>query len=660
MSSYVSLSGKILVIISIIIQINFYIYFYNRINSKPIKILYLCNFPFFFVITSFFCFYLVNLLYNIITPSGWIQTNSKYLAYNEPTIQNYFVKSNDINLEINYYNSSLKNSLDSYEQNNSIYYKPIVKKSQTNINNQFDMNNNEIIITIQIPVYTENFDFTLKKTFDNIIDLCNLYNNDTNNKLKLNLFINDDGLQVIDTVEKEKRINYYSQYDFLFWIARPNENRTGKFKKASNMNFCIRNVLLANYTNPIGNITYTWEYLSDKFNFEYKKSNCYDFKFGKYILLFDSDSFVNPNCIDKLIYEIENNPKIGFLQMKTNANKVVNNFWQNIISHFTNSIYDNNFLYSCSNGFPSPLVGHNCLLNFEIMLMIEKNINGYYPREYINWKVWDENRVSEDFVMSLHMMDLGYYGKYIYFDCGMKEGVTINMIDEIIKLKKYMYGINEILFYPIKNWFKKGITTEILSVLLFSRQIDIFTKYALISYIGSYYAICISPLISFLYYFINIFPSDINNIFTDSNYAIVSFIILFYILSICSNIFINLKKKNTIDSIFKIIFNELYYGIMLMGFFSSIPYHLFITNIDYLFSRKMYWHSTNKSNISINYFYFIKEYKIMFIIGSIVFFLVNLLNLYFYFYHNSNYFIYSIPINLIIFFHLIFPIFLLK
>lgn len=690
MTSKINISGKFLVIISIIIQLNFFIYFYNRINSGILQILYISQFPIFFIITSFFSFYTINLIYNIIAPARWINQNSKYITWFEPIIQKYVVSSNNINLEFKSFFSqnspnfkksvNIKNktdkadktdniensnnkimqiinnfSSDSNELMNSIYYKPQIKKySEYDIEK---VKESEIIITIQIPVYNESFDTTLKKTFDNMVEVCNKYNNQ-NNKYKINFFINDDGMAVIDNLEKQKRLNYYSQHDCIFWIGRPKENRSGKFKKASNMNFCIRQVLLANYPNPIGEVEYGWEYLSNKFCFEYKKSNCNDFQFGRYILLFDSDSSTNIDCMDKLIYEIENNPKIGFLQMKTNAEIICGNLWEKLIAHFTNSIYDINFLYACSNGFPAPLVGHNCLLRFDVIMEVEKNINGYSPREYLNWKVWDENRVSEDFVMSLNMMDLGYYGKYIYFDCEMKEGVTLNIIDEIIKLKKYMYGINEILFNPLKYWFKKGITTEICSLLIFSKQIDIYTKYALISYIGSYYAICVSPLLSIIYYFINIYPSEFNNIFSDSNYTIITFIIIFLILSTFSNIIIVIKNNN-ITSYLKLIFNELYYGALLMGFFSSLPFHLIVSNIDYFFSRKISWTTTNKSAINIKFKDFIYEYKLMYLIGSISFILMNGLSLFLFIQKQKNYFIYSIPFNVILFFHLIYPFFVL-
>ena len=55
------------------------------------------------------------------------------------------------------------------------------------------------------------------------------------------MFINDDGLQLIDEEERQARIDFYSDHN-IGWTARPKHGedgfvRKGKFKKASNMNF---------------------------------------------------------------------------------------------------------------------------------------------------------------------------------------------------------------------------------------------------------------------------------------------------------------------------------------------------------------------------------------------------------------------------------------
>jgi hypothetical protein len=60
------------------------------------------------------------------------------------------------------------------------------------------------------------------------------------------IFVHDDGLQVIDEEERQKRIEFYSDHG-IGWVARPPHSnaqdgfkRAGRFKKASNMNFGLQ------------------------------------------------------------------------------------------------------------------------------------------------------------------------------------------------------------------------------------------------------------------------------------------------------------------------------------------------------------------------------------------------------------------------------------
>ena len=125
MTSKINVSGKFLVMISIIVQLNFFMYFYYKINNPILKILYLSQFPLFYIITSFFCFYTSNLIYNIVAPARWINQNSKYLTWFEPIIQKYIVCSNNINLQFKSFcsqNSPIR------KKNNKINKINIVKK----------------------------------------------------------------------------------------------------------------------------------------------------------------------------------------------------------------------------------------------------------------------------------------------------------------------------------------------------------------------------------------------------------------------------------------------------------------------------------------------------------------------------------------------------
>ena len=58
------------------------------------------------------------------------------------------------------------------------------------------------------------------------------------------IFIHDDGLQLLNKEEREKRISFYADHN-IGWVARPPHskdgyNRAGRFKKASNMNYGLQ------------------------------------------------------------------------------------------------------------------------------------------------------------------------------------------------------------------------------------------------------------------------------------------------------------------------------------------------------------------------------------------------------------------------------------
>ena len=146
------------------------------------------------------------------------------------------------------------------------------------------------------------------------------FNNQNNLKCKANVLINDDGLQKIKKEEQIKRIKYYDSFSDCFYIARPLENRCGKFKKASNMNFGLKQILSINREEiPLVQRTINWIMAGENEQFMYKKSVASTFEIGKYILLLDSDSKFNPFSLDFLIEEMELSPDIGYLQIRTNS-----------------------------------------------------------------------------------------------------------------------------------------------------------------------------------------------------------------------------------------------------------------------------------------------------------------------------------------------------
>ena len=91
-------------------------------------------------------------------------------------------------------------------------------------------------VTIQCPVYKEGLHATIKPTIKSIKAAVSTYELQGGSA---NIFVNDDGLQLISEEERQARIDFYSDHG-IGWTARPPQGsevrgkpyvRKGKFKK---------------------------------------------------------------------------------------------------------------------------------------------------------------------------------------------------------------------------------------------------------------------------------------------------------------------------------------------------------------------------------------------------------------------------------------------
>jgi hypothetical protein len=97
-------------------------------------------------------------------------------------------------------------------------------------------------VTIQCPVYKEGLAAVIAPTIQSIKKAISTYELQGGSA---NIFVNDDGLQLISEELRKERIDFYAAHG-IGWVARPKHDnspggfqRRGKFKKASNMNFAM-------------------------------------------------------------------------------------------------------------------------------------------------------------------------------------------------------------------------------------------------------------------------------------------------------------------------------------------------------------------------------------------------------------------------------------
>lgn len=165
------------------------------------------------------------------------------------------------------------------------------------------------------------------------------------------IFVNDDGMQLASPEAAQARREFYDEHK-IGWVARPGHgalvgapekekpfHRRGKFKKASNMNFCL------NVTNQVEDKLSTFERPSD-WTQDYE-DRAYEralaavlsqdegrtwaagnIRIGEYILLVDSDTRIPQDCILDAVTEMEQSPKVAILQFAAGVLNVTDSFFE--------------------------------------------------------------------------------------------------------------------------------------------------------------------------------------------------------------------------------------------------------------------------------------------------------------------------------------------
>lgn len=294
-------------------------------------------------------------------------------------------------------------------------------------------------VCVQMPVYKESFKDTIQPSLEDIECALDHYRQHGGNAF---LFVNDDGLQLINEQERDERLRFYHEHKIAY-IARPPPNllaRRGLFKKASNMNFCLNFALevartIADEKNQDAEQGEDYndgdEETASAVMRQVMDSRPYPVMAGgpvhlmadvEYILLVDSDTRVPLTCLRNTVGEFLINPTVGFVQHATSVLRVDDNYWEDMLAHFTSLLYSIFIPMGTSNGEPSPLVGHNATLNWKAVQRVARRLEDE-DEESRHRQFWSESHVSEDFDLSLRLQSAGYIGRYAtYTGDGFREG----------------------------------------------------------------------------------------------------------------------------------------------------------------------------------------------------------------------------------------------
>ena len=394
-------------------------------------------------------------------------------------------------------------------------------------------------VTIQCPVYKEGLWTVIHPTVQSVKAAISTYEMQGGTA---NIFVNDDGMQLLTPGEAEERREYYEEHN-IGWVARPKHNpkpsegekafvRPGKFKKASNMNYAM--AVSARVEDKLANIirSETWSADDEREVYDAALAQILEedegrtwaegnVRIGDYILLIDSDTRVPVDCFLDAVSEMETSPEVAIIQHSSGVMNVTTSFFEKGITFFTNMVYTM-IEFCVANGDVAPFVGHNAFLRWSAVQDIA------YMDEQGNEKYWSERTVSEDFDMALRLQTSGYVLRLASYANGdFKEGVSLTVYDELARWEKYAYGCNELVFHPLKDWIFKGPFTPLFRRFLMS-SMPLPSKFTIMAYIGTYYALASAWLLTTLnYVLLGWFQPILDHYYLDSFKIYVAIVVVF-------------------------------------------------------------------------------------------------------------------------------------
>ncbi|CEI39823.1 unnamed protein product [Fusarium venenatum] len=352
-------------------------------------------------------------------------------------------------------------------------------------------------ITIQMPVYKEGLKGVIVPIMISVMAAIEYYEQQGGSA---SVFINDDGMQIIQHDLAEARKVYYRENGigytarlpnckvakkggFLSWFKKSDKNagnnaekdesemspqelsnkigflRKGKFKKASNMNYGL------SFSNRV----------EDEL-IRLTQTECPRRECSEDNLTVDDDNLIYQQALANMLAE-DNGRTYAREPRGSGVMQVVHNTFENGITYFTNVVYTA-IKYGVGSGDVSPFVGHNAFLRWKAM----QDIAFVDPSDGQE-KWWSDAHVSEDFDISLRVQMAGSIVRLAtYHNGGFKEGVSLTLYDELTRWEKYAYGCNELVFHPFYQWPYKGPVTRLFLRFLWSNM-PITSKITITAYI---------------------------------------------------------------------------------------------------------------------------------------------------------------------------------
>ena len=482
-------------------------------------------------------------------------------------------------------------------------------------------------VTVQCPVYKEGLWTVIDPTVKSVKNAISTYEMQGGSA---NIFINDDGMQVISAADAQERRDYYDEHN-IGWASRPKHNpkpkgdepvfvRAGKFKKASNMNYAMN--VSARVEDKLAMIRRTpnWNQELEAQIYQGALAQVIEedagrtqaegnLRMGDYILLIDSDTRVPTDCFLDAVSEMELSPEVAIIQFSSGVMNVTASWFEKGITFFTNLVYTA-IEYAVSNGDVAPFVGHNAFLRWSAVQDVA------YTSSDGTEKFWSEATVSEDFDMALRLQTSGYILRLAaYAGQGFKEGVSLSVYDELARWEKYAYGCSELIFHPFRDWLTHGPVTPLFRRFLGSNM-PFPSKLTIMAYIGTYYAIGSAWILTLLNYLVvGWFNGHLDHYYIDSFKVYFAIVVVFTALGNLSLAVLRYRIEE--KSLGPALLENFTWIPLLTVFLGGISLHVSQAILCHLFSIDMSWGATSKEASDTSFFaevpVILRKFRITFI-----------------------------------------------
>ncbi|EAU83457.1 NCP1 [Coprinopsis cinerea okayama7 len=491
-------------------------------------------------------------------------------------------------------------------------------------------------ITVELPVYKESLEDTIAPSVYSLKKAMQTYARQGGTSA---IFVHDDGLQLLDEAEREKRIAFYADHN-IGWVARPPHSndpdgfqRAGRFKKASNMNYglqlslCMEKHIMAleasgeKFDDPFQPLEERALELAVEEIYEQSGKrwkpwacNARSLRIGDIILLVDSDTIVPEDCFRDAARELHECPEVAIIQHESDVMQVAHHYFENGIAYFTRRI-NKCISMGCANGEVAPFVGHNAFLRWSAL----QEASFVDPDDGVT-KVWSESNVSEDFDMALRLQLKNYIIRWAtYSEGGFKEGVSLTCDDELNRWQKYSYGCSELIFNPIIRWWRLGPITKQLRVFLWSSA-PVHYKITMMSYMFSYYGLAGSFLLSVINYLMLGLALEVDGFYMHSFEIFLACTVVFPGLGNVGYTLLEYRLGH--KDLLRGLFENLIWVPFFFFFFGGLSIHISVAILAHLFSYNITWGATKKEVERSNFWKevpkILKRFRVALIICAIV------------------------------------------